>query len=447
MQQSIWLSKSAVSPLQQLTANEQADVCIVGGGLVGIYSAYLLAKRGLRVIVLEANKSLACGATGLSTGKLTAQHGLFYSKLPETLREPYFRAQQQAIERALSTCPTELHTQSDAYLYATTTQSLASLKQEFAAYEKMTSRAFLTKEIELPQQIQLALCLPGESNIDPVTFAQYFAQQAEQYGAKFYGQARVTHIEQKQVITSDNFSVQCRHILIATHYPIASTQKGLLFKLSISRSYLTATPIVDTLNGQYLSVDTDSRTVRSATIDGEHYLLYGGGSHNAGTVTDTGQYYDMLSQELEQQFHLQKPISLWSNQDIETIDRIPYIGAITDHLSIATGFHKWGLSNSLVAGEIICAQLCSEFHEATDLFSPRRKLSANGWLTALMQTGFIGEQFITGHVKRRSAPKCRHLGCKTNWNEADRTWDCPCHGSRYNEDGTIIEGPTVYRLK
>lgn len=447
MQQSIWLATQAGASLPRLVADEECDICIIGGGLVGIYSAYLLAKKGVRVILLESNSKLAVGAIGLSTGKLTAQHGLFYSKLAEPLRKPYFNAQQEAIARALAACPDHLYTQSDAYLYATTSDGAASIQEETNAYGKLTDRAFLTKQIELPQHPTLALCLPEQYEINPVTFALHFAHLAEQNGAKIYVQARVTHIEQQRVTTDEQFSIHYRHLIIATHYPIASTTKGMLFKLSISRSYLTATPTAERLRGQYLNVERDSRTIRSATIDGEHYLLYGGGSHKAGTVSDTARYYSMLTQELESVFHLSAPQFLWSNQDVETVDLLPYVGMLTDHISIATGFHKWGLSNSLVAGEMICAELCSEFHEATALFAARRRLSANGWLAALMQTGFVGEQFITGHMKRREAPKCRHLGCKTNWNEADRTWDCPCHGSRYKEDGSIIEGPTVYPLQ
>ncbi|UZM99258.1 Rieske 2Fe-2S domain-containing protein [Lysinibacillus sp. MHQ-1] len=148
----------------------------------------------------------------------------------------------------------------------------------------------------------------------------------------------------------------------------------------------------------------------------------------------------------------QEPIYRWSAQDIETPDIVPYVGRITNSLPnvfIATGYRKWGISNSFVAGDILSSLITGSRSEdgAIALYSPSRTKFGAQFMQMLKVGGFVAKEFITGYMRHASAPTCTHLGCKTKWNEADETWDCPCHGSRFNAQGEVLEGPAVQPLK
>lgn len=221
-------------------------------------------------------------------------------------------------------------------------------------------------------------------------------------------------------------------------------------KLQIKRSYLTATKYSQLLEGQYLSVDAQSRTIRTALIDNQPYFIYGGQSHTAGSTSDTDPFYDTLQHELTTDFELPPYEYGRSAQDIMTADQIPYIGRLSpsdDSLYIATGFNKWGLSSSLVAGTLLTDLIKRIANPAAALFSPDRSNFGKTFYFMLQTGGMIGKELVKGYIDRPDAPKCTHLGCKTRWNVADDTWDCPCHGSRYNAKGEVIEGPAVYPLK
>ena len=211
-----------------------------------------------------------------------------------------------------------------------------------------------------------------------------------------------------------------------------------------------ATKTPELLKGQYISCDQSSRTIRTALVNQQPYFIFGGSSHIAGAVQNTQTYYETLEKELVSAFDLSKPEFLWSAQDPNTADYIPYVGRITSsepRIYIATGYRKWGLSNSLVAGEIIATEITSGKHPAQHLYSPSRNLFGNTFMRMMKAIGFTVSSFAEGYLTRIEAPKCTHLGCKTQWNEGDETWDCPCHGSRFDKFGNVIEGPAVYPLK
>ena len=244
--------------------------------------------------------------------------------------------------------------------------------------------------------------------------------------------------------------IHYKKLILCTHYPIESVKGLYSVKLQISRSYLVATKTSELLDGQYISIDTDSRTIRTALVNNERYFVYGGRSHLAGTETHTQPFYNTLTSELTQYFELPDPTFSWSAQDIQTADHIPYIGQLTkndDTIYIATGFNKWGLSSSLVAGEILSSLLTHTYHSAAELYNPSRSAFGRKLYFMVTTGSFISEQLVAGYMKRLNAPRCTHLGCKTRWNEADETWDCPCHGSRYDKNGEVIEGPAVYPLQ
>ncbi|WP_332646409.1 FAD-dependent oxidoreductase [Lysinibacillus sp. 54212] len=450
MQNTLWLNGFHPVNTSTLDANTTCEVCIIGGGLSGIYTAYLLAQKGVDVIVLEAQPTLALGATAHSTGKLTMQHGPIFSTIPVDNAKDYYTANKNAIEAALEHANSSLFSRVTSYLYATTEKGKTLLQNELEAYKKIGINAEVTTETELSFPLQLALGIQKEAQINPAAFLNHFAKLALQAGARIYTESRVTKIiNSNKSAIANKYEIGFQKLILCTHYPIESIKGLYSAKLSTHRAYLTAVKTSELLHGQYLSVDTESRTIRTALVNNTPFFIYGGSGHLAGTVSNTKKYYDTLAQELKNIFDLPSPEFCWSAQDISTPDQIPYVGPLTKNEStiyLATGYHKWGLSNALVAAEILSEAIQGNTHPASNLYTPSRNQFPQALYKMLVSIGFIGEQFIGGHIKRRKAPKCTHLGCKTRWNEGDETWDCPCHGSRFSKDGAVIEGPAVYPL-
>ncbi len=456
MQNSLWLKDIETLSLPTLSKSLECDVCIVGGGLSGIYTAYLLAKKGLQVVLLEAKSSIAHGTTSHSTGKLTPQHGIIFSKLLKDFSDDevrtYYKANKSAIESALQLVPIETYQKTDSYIYAQSKYGSNTIQDELNAYKKLNIPGIETTETELPIPITSALKMENTAQIHPTNFAIHFAKLALKEGASIFSNCRVTRviIDEKVVETNSDYRINYKNLVLCTHYPIESFKGMLTTKLSIDRSYLIASKASELLKGQYLSVENPTRTIRTALVSNTPYFIYGGNNHKAGTVKHTKNYYKELERELKGNFDLPKPTYFWSAQDPNTPDHIPYIGQITNDeptLYIATGYRKWGLSNSLVAGEIISSTITKEVHSGTSLYSPSRGNFGKNLLHSLKNIGFVTTSLVGGYLTRIEAPKCTHLGCKTRWNEGDETWDCPCHGSRFDKNGNIIEGPAVYPLK
>ncbi|BDH63439.1 (2Fe-2S)-binding protein [Lysinibacillus sp. PLM2] len=455
MQNSLWLSGIEPLSLNKLSTSLNCDVCIVGGGLTGVYTAYLLAKKGVNVVLLEANSSVAIATTGHSTGKLTPQHDAIFAKLLKSFSKEeaktYFDANQNAINSALQNINSDIYQKVDSYLYSTTEQGRQKLQDELEAYKALKIPGFETVETELPLDINSAIKIENTFQIHPTNFALHFAKLALKEGANLYSNTRVTKVvpDNNTIYTEDELEVSFNHLVLATHYPIEAIKGLQIAKLSIERSYLTATKNTDLFKGQYLSVDSPSRTIRTALINNQPYFIYGGSSHKAGTVEDTQLYYETLENEVMSKFDLPKPEFYWSAQDPDTADSIPYVGPITaneSNIYIATGYRKWGLSNSLVAGEIISSAITKVKHPAEEIYHPSRNQFGITMLRMFNLIGFMTSNLAEGYLTRMDAPKCTHLGCKTRWNEGDETWDCPCHGSRFDKNGNVIEGPAVYPL-
>lgn len=455
MQNSLWLTNMEKVSFPKLSTSINCDVCIVGGGLTGIYTAYLLAKEGINVALLEAKQSIGIGTTGHSTGKLTPQHGIIFSKLLTTFSEKdvktYFQANEKAIENALEKVTVETYQKVSSFLYSTTEYGKQTISDELKAYEQLQLPGIETTDTELPFTITNGIKLENTYQIHPTNFALQFAKLAQKEGAKIYTNTRITKLvlDEKYLLDDNNHRILFKKLLLCTHYPLESIKGLYTVKLSIDRSYLLACKTSELLQGQYLSVDNPSRTIRTALIDNQPYFIYGGSSHTAGTKTNTQMYYDTLEKELESTFNLSKPTFRWSAQDPDTPDYIPYVGQISPNepnIFVATGYRKWGLSNSLVAGEILSTAVKGGRHKASDLYSPSRGNFGHTLMRALKVVGFVSSNLAGGYLSRMDAPKCTHLGCKTNWNEGDETWDCPCHGSRFDKNGNVIEGPAVYPL-
>lgn len=455
MSKSLWLQTAYPREhFPPLSEDVHCDVCIVGGGLSGIANAYFLAKEGKNVILLEKDSILA-GATGNSTGKLTVQHDLVYANLIKKFgineAKLYYEVNEEAIHFSRSfTKKGELKT-ADSILYSQSNYGTELLRREFNAYKELGIPGELGRNSELPISFDATLTLTGESQIHPVRFGQRLASMAVEAGARIFENSGVLDMDfnNRNLTTKSEQVVHFNELILCTHYPIEALRGTQVLKLSIGRSYIVSAEADMPLRGQYISVDKPKRSVRTAQFDGKTYFLLSGAGHPAGLEGNTKNHYDWLYSDLKNSFKLSPLITSWSAQDPETPDLIPYAGPISSsmpHIYLSTGYRKWGLSNSLACARIICDQIVGKKNRASPLFAPDRTGFGDFLLQALKLTGLITKEFTTGHLTRRDAPICTHLGCRTRWNNAEETWDCPCHGSRFRKDGSVLEGPATKPL-
>lgn len=455
MPKSLWLQSAYPNePFPSVTEDLTCDVCIVGGGLSGIANAYFLAKQGKDVVVLEKDSILA-GATGNSTGKLTVQHDFIYANLikkfgPEHAKQ-YYEINKEAVIFGNSFASHDELKSAHSILYSQSTQGAELLKQEAQAYKELGIPGVLGKNSELPLPIHSTLAMEGESQIHPVRFGQHLARLAVEAGARIFEQSDVGEMDfqQKFLTLKSQHKVTFSELILCTHYPIEALRGIQVLKLAVDRSYIVSSIADMALTGQYISVDAPKRSIRTAKFDGKTYFLLSGASHTAGIEGNTAEHYEQLYEDMKDTFKLSSFITGWSAQDPETPDLIPYAGKISSalpHVYISTGYRKWGLSNALASAKIISDQIVGRENKASALYAPDRTGFGAFFLQAMKLTGLVAKEFTTGHLTRREAPICTHLGCRTRWNNAEETWDCPCHGSRFRKDGSVLEGPATRPL-
>ncbi len=449
------------------------DVIVIGAGMAGILTAYYLKERGKNVLVLEADK-IASGQTGRTTAKITSQHGLKYSTLINTMgikkAEMYAKANEEAIreyERLIKnhriSCQFEIV---PAYLY--TLQNEATLKKEEQAAKRLGIDAFFARETELPFPVAGALCFQNQAQFSPLEFIRYLSSNLE-----IWEQTKVTAVRGNQVVTNGRV-LTADKIVVATHYPFLNIPGFYFLRQHQERSYVLALSGCRKINGMYYGVDKEGLSLRQAGDT----LLLGGGSHRTGENSNGGSY-DLLMQAAKQYFPGSRVEARWSAQDCMPHDGVPFIGrysAFTPDLYVASGFQKWGMTSSMISALILRDELCGIENPYKKLFSPLRinfraaagnfildaGMSVKGLSKGLLHRpkkdadslpcghgGIVlvdGKRFAccrdeAGELHMISA-RCSHMGCELEWNPDEKSWDCPCHGSRFDVDGNLLDNPS-----
>lgn len=493
---SYWIDSVVLPNFSSLNQDIHVDVAIIGGGITGLTSAFLLANEGLRVAVLEANKLLN-GTTGHTTAKATAQHDLIFDELIHNMGENkaklYYQANSEAlsfIEQTVMQYQIDCDFQKqDAYIYATTEEYAQKIVKEAEAYQKLGILGELVDSLPLNIKIQKGLVMKNQAQLHPLKLLSQLVPLVAAKGGQVFENTTAMTIEtgqQPTILTRDNYRVTAKHVLICSHFPFYEGTTGLYSqKMYASRSYILAANMKEKFpNGMYISVDKPTRSLRSVTINGEECVLIVGEVHKAGHGGDTIEHYNALGTFGQKVFGLEDIIYRWSAQDLITPDKIPYIGKITDdepNILVATGFKKWGVSNGVAAALLLRDIVLNKANKYQDLYSPARfnrdpalqktpvqgenssnQLNNNGIKTpskspedlANDEGGIItiNRQIMGAYRDKQGVMHivditCTHKDCKAVWNNGDRTWDCPCHGCRYSYTGDVIEGPAKHPLK
>ncbi|MDD3334747.1 MAG: FAD-dependent oxidoreductase [Eubacteriales bacterium] len=470
--ESLWSKTASLSPVNRHAKEKMADVIVIGGGMAGLLTAYRLQSGGLKTIVLEAGK-IAGGQTKNTTAKITSQHGCVYDALLQTLGEKkagqYARANESAIceygklvETLQIPCDFR-HT--CAYLY--TQIDAKPMELEAQAAKKLGMDASFTRETELPFDVAGAVCFEGQAQFHPLRFLQGIVMDLE-----IYEDTPVLTVEENRVET-ERGEFTAEQIVFATHYPMINVPGWYFMRMHQERAYVLALKSPWLPRGMYYGVDQDGLSFREAN----GLLLLGGENHRTGENSAGGRYERLLrrAEEIVPGFEEK---ARWSAQDCITLDGVPYIGKYSNARPswyVATGFHKWGMTGSMVAALLIGGQILGKEPEWAEVFSPSRFLlsaSAKNIATNTVQAvkglarqtlslpetalselpmGHGGIVEIEGQkigvykdLQGRCfsvEPVCPHLGCQLEWNPDELSWDCPCHGSRFSYEGALIDNP------
>jgi len=429
---SLWTQTAKIEEFPPLAGDAKTDVLIIGGGMAGVLCAKLLHNAGFNYILAEGNK-IGGGITKNTTAKITAQHGLLYQKLlagaGEEKTRMYLEANSQAIEeyRRLAAginCDFE---EKDAYIYSLTDRGV--IEKEVRALQKIGVKADFTNQIPLPFDIAGAVKFPRQAQFHPLKFIYGISK-----GLNIFEHTLVKELAPHTAVT-DNGKITARHIIAATHFPFINKHGGYFLKLYQHRSYAIALENAPDINGMYLEEKEDGLSFRNYG----NLLIIGGGDHRTG---GKGGNWRVLRDFAVNHYVDAYEKYAWATQDCMSLDGVPYIGRYgksTDGLYVASGFNKWGMTSSMVSAMLLTDMIMGRKNEYAEVFSPQRSMMK----PQLLLNGLTA----VGNLLTPSTPRCPHMGCALKWNRAERSWDCPCHGSRFERDGALIDNPATGGIK
>lgn len=494
---SFWLASTegahARPPLGVGDATDAYDVCVVGGGIVGVTTALLLARDGARVALLEADR-ICAGATGLTTAKVSSAHGLVYDTLRSKFGPHGARTYGTANEDAIAWMADLVRAESidcdwrakDAVIYTCDPDRRAAVEDEHSAALEAGLRAELTDTTELPFAIAAAMKVSGQAEFHPRRYVLALADLAEAAGAVVHEHTRVTGVDDGDPCTvhTEHGELTAARVVIATHYPILD--RGLFFaRVSPMRSYCIGVRAGGPLpEAMYYSVDEPSRSTRLTPLGGgEELLIVGGEGHKTGQDDErTGTRYGALEAWAREHFGVEDVPYRWSTQDGMAPDGVPYVGALhpgTDRVWVATALRKWGMTNGTIAARILAARIGGREDPYGGFFDSNRFNVRPSAMTLVEENLNVAKRFVGDRLHRDPdaetlapgegaivaldgervaayrdedgalhavSPHCTHLGCELRFNADETSWDCPCHGSRFSVGGEVLEGPAVHGL-
>lgn len=433
-----------------LEADLDVDTLIVGGGLAGISAAYYLGKRGVKTVVIEA-KHLGYGTSGNTTAHISSQHDFTYDRyisyFGQIKAAIIAKANEEAIKEIFKICDEEAIkcelVKTDSYLFTKHPENCYKLKKEFSAVKNTPIKAYLTSQTGLvPFEYELALVYENQAMFHPMQYLHGLADACGRNRVRIYENTRAIDFKDNRVLTDKGHHITAQNIIIATHFPVINFP-GLYFaRMYQHRSYNIACKTEQIVNGMWNCIDEDGYTYRMS----QDKLIISGQNHRCGSETDI-PHYKYIEEHAKVVFKAEI-VAKWSAQDCMTADNLPFAGYYSkkdNHLFVMSGFNKWGMTSTNIAGKIIADLITEEKNPYSDIYSPGRKMpAAIIGKTIINNTVTAGS--LIGGIGRIKNPVCPHMKCKTVFNHDEQTWDCPCHGSRYDKYGDIIDTPTVKKL-
>lgn len=429
---SIWIKDVKKPSFEALSGELQTDVLIIGGGICGILCAYLLKQAGVSCVLVEEGE-ICGGITAKTTAKITVQHGLIYNKIIRKYGEEkaklYYESQKNALEKYQ-----EIASQidcdfkpCDSFVYSL--RDRAMIEKEVEALQKIGCKADFCEEPELPFQTFGAVKIKGQAQFHPLKFAYALAKDLP-----ILEHTKVLNLKSNTAITSHG-NIFAKKIVVATHFPFLNRYGGYFLKLYQHRSYVLALENAPDVQNMYVDEQTGGLSFRSH----RGVLLLGGASHRTGRQ---GSGWKALKQFQERYYPNAKEVARWATQDCMSLDAIPYIGQyskLTPDIYVATGFNKWGMTSSMVSAMVLTDLICKGDSVYREVYSPERTMLHSQLALNIFES-------LKG-LATPTVPRCPHMGCALKYNKQEHSWDCPCHGSRFGEDGKLIDNPAKKNQK
>ena len=493
---SLWIdSVQGLSNFESLNNNLETDICIIGAGIFGITCGYYLSHLGFKVILIDKNN--LAGTTCFTTGKITSQHGLFYTYLNDSfgidfakdyldINEKAIKNIQDIINKENIDCDFEIQ---DNYVYTTKKEEVNLLENEQKVLESFGYHAGLSKNVSLPFDVEGTLCFKNQAKFNPLKYILGLSKSIINKKGQIYTNTIAVDVEKNTknyvVYTDNDKKIKAKHVIMATRYPFMNVPGFYFSKLYQATSYIVA---IDTKNNplkdMYINVSSPIYSLRSAKFDGKDILLVAGGDCKTGHNSFAENPYDVLINFAKQFYPDADILYKWSSEDCISLDKLPYVGKFSNLLPnvyVGTGFKKWGMTLSNVSANLIVDEICERDNKYAYLFDSRRfglfknfdevknmvvdstnslllnKLKSSNSSIENIQpnSGAIVEidgkkvgvyKDIENQIYAIN-PICTHLGCLLTWNDIDKTWDCPCHGSRYDAFGKNLYGPAFKNLE
>ena len=457
---SIWLeSVNKIKSSGKLEEDSSADVCIIGGGICGITTAYYLTKKGYNVIVVEKNE-IANGVTGHTTAKITSQHGLIYHYLSEkygiNVARKYFEANEEAIKNIKEIirensidCDFE---ETNSYIYTTNESEIDKINEEMEYLKHINKNAEKTTKTDLPFDVVSSIKFKNQAQFNPLKYVKALVENILKNKGRIYTNTVCTDVKREDdgyIVYANDNKIFAKYVVLCSQYPFLKVPGFYFAKMYQELSYIIG---VETYNeipkDMYINIEAPVYSFRRAKFKGKDILLLGGAGHKTGNKVNYEETYGLLEKKAKELYPDARIIARWSTRDAVTLDKIAYIGeysSLLPNMYIATGFNKWGMTTSNVAGNMITDMISNngsmyeEIFKATRFKPIENKDEMKNMLVDSTKS-MIGSRF---DVNEEGKPICTHMGCILEWNDADKTWDCPCHGSRFDKSGNNISGPAI----
>ncbi len=494
---SLWLKDGILSDIPKLEEDIECDVCVVGAGITGILAAYRLNESGLKVALIDKQEPINL-SSGNTTAKFTFQHHLFYGEMLKkhglNKARLYYEAQleglnfvRELIEKHNISCDFK---ETSSIVYADNEDHFKEILEEKSAYEQLHIPHEIIRDLPLDLKGSGGLKVDGQFELNPVKFLDFLITYLLKNNVSVFKNTEAKTLEKDnehmKVVTENQKVISCENVVITTAYPFFDGNGFYFTRLEALRSYLMAFPIKDPVEDQYMMISNANApySLRFSNTDGINYLLVGGQGHKVGQAHSEIDSYNRLIHFAEEHFKVDNSAYRWSAQDYKSVDGIPYIGHLTskkENIFVATGFNKWGMSNGSFAGLLIKDLIKGTQSKYEALFNPSRG-EIKGNLGHFVKANLnVAKELIKGKIasdeielkdiqndeggiikfkgKRVAAYRdhsgnlflsdstCTHMGCELVYNNAERTFDCPCHGSRFNFEGKVIEGVAIVDLK
>lgn len=492
MHDSIWLASSPGKRFEALAESIETDILVIGGGLTGISTAHELSKAGLNITLIDSDQ-IGYGTSGRNTGKVTPQTGLVYAKTKKYYgiekAKAFYQENLKAFNKVQENI-TNYHIDCDftlmpSFVFSEQSNRIQTFEEEYRVYEEIGIEGTLSHTIDLPIDSKIAISQTNAGVFNPKKYIDGLVPILTKQNVKIYERTPVTDIQKGsaswKVLVRDKFVIQAKQVILCSHYPFYDNYSFYFTRLRPEKSYIVAGKYTkDFPRATFIDEDSPVRSFCPYHTKDETWLLIAGENHKTGQSNIN--HLDVLKDYGKEVFGLSDYSYSWSAQGYITPDSLPYIGYLNEHsekIYVATGFNKWGNLSSTIAAHLISDLILNPSHNDLGVYDPSRK---RGYFTA----AYVGDnantiyEWVKGRLsspdeslpdecdsativsldgKKYGAYKdmegelhivdivCPHVGAQLNWNATERTWDCPCHGSRFSYQGDLIEGPATHKLR